>query len=874
MARTPKAVGRFCKTVLPLIHKRTSGKRTLDDVRAVMETDRWNSFDRFHETTETLVRKYKEAGAEAEVYAMQTGGQMGSGRWIIHEAADVICATVDVVRPVRKRVLDYKKNPWHVIQWAGSTPRGGMENELVVVDSEEELDRIPASRLAGKMVLTCLEPRGLLRKLGEKGAVGVITDRPIPNLPDATAWAKFGWGGIPIDNASFHLVGLVLSENEGKKLRALLQKHGKLVLHTEVDIRKYVGTHDQVSGLIRGAGDPQDEVWVLAHSAEPGAIDNASGVAVCLEIARVLEGLIVAGDLPRPKRTIRLMNAYECHGFFKYLEDTRRLQTPLAGVVIDTIGSRPEVCDGRMEWHATIPMSAGFVDRLGASILRASLKLTNPGYTLYEEPFQPTSDTLIGDPKYGFPCPWLTTHHRKTGKGFDAYHTSADQPELLSSQGLAVCATGMAGYLYFLANAGTEEALQFAQAETERTISLLQGKGMSASRVMHERELHRVNVEKLQRWLWTGDRADVLAQLSECEMQVREASEQALGKRKPATKRHAAGANRIPHRKVLLSPISENVPGAISRRIGSAGLSSWALFWADGRRTLAEIAEAVSNETGKDVAVEKVVDYFEAHEELGYVELFGPEEVISKAQLTRELKALGVKAGMDVMVHSSLSAIGYVDGGADTVVDALLTTVGKRGTLVMPSFNHRGAHVYNRLTTPTTNGAIPDVFWRRPGVVRSDHPTHAVAAFGPRAEEICKDHRKNGVWTVDSPIGRLVHGGGYILLLGVDHNATTAYHVAELSVPCGCIDPLGYTDRVVNAEGEVEEVAGLAFRTKVCPISPSKLNVTLDRGKRQKKGPLGKGEATLVSAIEVWKARRAHLKNVCPTCTIQPRTKK
>ena len=83
-------------------------------------------------------------------------------------------------------------------------------------------------------------------------------------------------------------------------------------------------------------------------------------------------------------------------------------------VCIDTLGLNPVHCDGRLEWHATIPMSASFVDRLGMSVLQSALRQHRPGYTLHFEPFVATSDTLIGDPKYGFPCPWITTHHKNT----------------------------------------------------------------------------------------------------------------------------------------------------------------------------------------------------------------------------------------------------------------------------------------------------------------------------------------------------------------------------------------------------------------------------------------------------------------------------
>ena len=869
--RTPPSLAQFCRQVLPLLAEETEGRRLQQVVADIVETDQWNSFDRFHDTTRTLVRHYEEAGALAEVHPLQTGGRLGSGRWVIHEAVDVRAATVDVVQPVRQRVLDFRDNPWHVIQWSGSTPGKGVRSELAIVDSPEELERMPASGLAGRMVLTRMNPEACLHQLASRGVAGVIIDHPVADLPGATAWLKFGWGGIPLADAAVHLVGLVLSENEGKKLRRLAQKHGRLILHTRVDIRRYTGTHDVVSGLVRGRDDPQDEVWVLAHGAEPGALDNASGVAVCVEVARVLEGLIAAGQLPRPRRTIRLLSGYECYGFFKYLEEVGRLQPPLAGVVVDAVGARPELCDGRLEWHATIPMSAGFVDRVGAAILRATLKLDNPGYRLFQEPFMSTADTLIGDPRYGFPAPWLSNYRRRKQRPYAAYHNSADTVKVVSPRGLAACTVAVAGYLYYLADAGSREAVELAIAESRHTLAQLeQKKGLSAARAEYLGEAHRVDIQRLKRWLWGGYREAIMHHLDGCEGLVQEAAAK-VGRGKRVRPRRVAGADRVPRRRALLVPDwGTNTTAELAARMRETGLQPWALFWADGKRNLREIAQALSCEYGREVQVEKVLAFFEAHVELGYAELIDPGDMVSKGQLVADFKKLGLQSGMDVMVHSSLSKIGHVRGGADTVIDALLAVIGRRGTLMMPSFNHQGAQVYNPLATPTTNGAIPDTLWRRSEAMRSLQGTHAVAAIGPRAEAYCQGHLEAGLWAQDSPIGKLVHGGGYILSLGVSQEASTAYHVAEESMPCTCIDPFGNIDRVVLEDGRVYQVQGLAWRAGMCPVSPARLDETLDRRRLQQRGKVGQADATLVKGLDLWKVRRAHLKNACPTCTIKP----
>ena len=875
-----RSLQRLCRETLPLMLRQASGKELMGSVRDVSATDRWNSFDRFHETTDTLVQRYEAAGAVAEVESIQTGGRIGSGRWIIQEASDVKSATVDVVAPVKQRILDWRENPWHIIQWGAATPRGGLRLRLVVIDEEKKIRRLSADGLAGAIVLTKLDPRTGLKLLADKGAAGVIFDKSVPNLPDALAWTKFGWGAIPLERSSARLVGFVLSGRQGEKLRRLVRHHGELTVQVKADIRKYVGSHDVVSGVIQGADDPQDEVWAIAHSAEPGAVDNASGVALTLEIARVVEGLIREGKIKRPKRTIRLINAYECYGFFAYLERVRRLQTPLAGVCIDTVGCKPEVCDGRLEWHATIPMSAGFVDRVGEAILRSGVRRHKPGYRVCPENFMSTSDTLIGDPQYGFPCPWITTHHRQSGRGFDAYHTSADVIKLLSPKGLETCAASMAAYLYYLADMGSGEVGELVRTENAYFVGALGNKKRPRVEAEYIAAAHSRSVRRLERWLWGGKRSEVLAAMATGEQQV--AAQAAKVARADKRPRQPAIARLVPRRTAVLSPSAENAPTEINKKIASARLSSWALFWADGRRDLSAIAECVAceeidagggrrNAARPQVAIEKVHAYFAAHAELGYVELTDPREMTSRKELVADLRALGVEPGMDLMVHSSLSAIGRVVGGAETVVDALLQAVGKRGTLMVPSFNHRAAQVYNPLATPTSNGAIPDALWRRAEAARSLHPTHAVAALGPRAEHYCSGHLEAGIWAEDSPIGKLVHGGGYILALGTTHDTSTAYHVAEMSVPCGCIASFANKDRIVREDGSVDEVMGLAFRDGPCPVPTAKIGQTLDRRKLQRRARVGQAECELVQASDLWRVRREHLRGICPGCSVKPR---
>ncbi|MGO4494262.1 aminoglycoside N(3)-acetyltransferase, partial [Arthrobacter sp. 2YAF22_2] len=160
---------------------------------------------------------------------------------------------------------------------------------------------------------------------------------------------------------------------------------------------------------------------------------------------------------------------------------------------------------------------------------------------------------------------------------------------------------------------------------------------------------------------------------------------------------------------------------------------------------------------------------------------------------------LGLSAGMTVIVHSSLSSLGTVTGGADTVVASLLEAVGSGGTVAMPAFTPQIADpspgtvgVPDTATRgrrdvvplfhpdmPSEMGAIAEAFRKLPGSVRSAHPQVSVSAHGRHADRIVEPHPLGFAVGRDSPFGRLHDLGAHILLVGVGHNRNTFLHHAE-----------------------------------------------------------------------------------------------
>jgi len=174
------------------------------------------------------------------------------------------------------------------------------------------------------------------------------------------------------------------------------------------------------------------------------------------------------------------------------------------------------------------------------------------------------------------------------------------------------------------------------------------------------------------------------------------------------------------------------------------------------------------------------------------------QPAVTRETIVQGLRRLGLEGGDVVMVHSSLSRFGRVDGGAEAVIEALHEAVSPGGTVVMsaltitPAFveahvraareGHidRAHRVFDVAETPTWAGRVAETFRLRPDVVRSWHPSHSVTAAGPLAEELVAGHHLAAACGRDSPYERITRrDDGRILLLGTSHEVNTTMHGFE-----------------------------------------------------------------------------------------------
>ncbi|MBI4474571.1 MAG: AAC(3) family N-acetyltransferase [Acidobacteria bacterium] len=226
------------------------------------------------------------------------------------------------------------------------------------------------------------------------------------------------------------------------------------------------------------------------------------------------------------------------------------------------------------------------------------------------------------------------------------------------------------------------------------------------------------------------------------------------------------------------------------------------LSLADGRRDLLDILHLIGHEqeiaftTGE---VGEIVAYFRSLSVRGKVEIRYRISVTAD-DVCHAARGAGVRAGDVVFVHSSLSALGQVIGGADAVITGLANAVKPGGLLAMPTFDDNAviavtdcgiqrryppnpSHIsspYDPRQSVAYTGVIPNAFWRRGDVLRSRHPTHSVAAFGSRAGWFVEGHGPDrSAFERCGPFGKIVDEDGCFLFLGVGLHSMTFLHVLE-----------------------------------------------------------------------------------------------
>jgi aminoglycoside 3-N-acetyltransferase len=161
---------------------------------------------------------------------------------------------------------------------------------------------------------------------------------------------------------------------------------------------------------------------------------------------------------------------------------------------------------------------------------------------------------------------------------------------------------------------------------------------------------------------------------------------------------------------------------------------------------------------------------------------------ISLGEIDAVLTELGIKKGDNVMVHSGISHVGKIKGGASGLLDLLQRKIGKNGVLLFPVFPFNTLMLqyletrlaFDARTSPSKMGTLTEVALKAPDRIRSVHPTHSVAGFGKEAGYYLNEHyQDNTPFGPHSPFWRLAENNGKILVIGVGLGSVTSFHLTE-----------------------------------------------------------------------------------------------
>lgn len=246
----------------------------------------------------------------------------------------------------------------------------------------------------------------------------------------------------------------------------------------------------------------------------------------------------------------------------------------------------------------------------------------------------------------------------------------------------------------------------------------------------------------------------------------------------------------------------------------------------------------------------------------------------SQEYLESELKKIGIQAGDHVLVHSALSKIGYINGGAQTLVNALLKVITEQGTLLMPSFPASGRNkdyleqldAFDIKNTPSQMGKATEIFRLMSGVKRSFHPTDPVCAYGSEADYFTNSHfGEITPYTENSPFRKLCNKNGKILMLGTTLNgAGTNLHTLEDAVDFKypVYDDKVFEVKMIDATGAVS-----SMKTKVHnPVYSAKRNCDalkpiFEKEGVLKNGMIGEANSMLIDANGMFNVMLNYYKN-------------
>lgn len=742
---------------------------------------------------ECAARHLRAAGIEALIERLPADGRRAPGGWVLPLTWHVSEAVLEGTGAGRRRCYaDLRRIPQNIAVHSPPTPDGDWVagevldvRDLAGAADGEALARLVRARGRGRFLLLPAAAATIEANVAaaRAGCLGMAAVHPgVP--PGAARYLNYA---VPFDASRPAVPVFSLTPAAAAALERDLARVPGFRLRARVRAVRRAGELPVLTGCI-GTGSPA--VYIAAHIDEPGALDNASGVGVAIEALRLLQELAGASGVPRQVRKVRFFFTVEVRGMQAWFNRPGVRADFAGGINLDMVGEAAGP-DSPLRVRTGFRHQPHFAGRLLLAAARAADRVV--GRLTWETGECAVSDGVPGLVAGG-------GHVSLEQKPGPTYHTSADRPALLDERTLRWCGVTTAAWLFRLTrldNRGLRALARTVVGRGPRSAgrgsdavrgARLRAEGAALLRAAlppdfypdleTPRDYYAAGVSR-RTGLWPAA-ADLEALRRLLPAETEDVGDEAEAGLPPG--------EIVPEVmfRGFLSFESLHAPRArreLRERLGLTpgwGTAKWAWMLASccrGRRPLGRILDDL-----RRIGVE--IDPRQARELLrclSGLRLARPRQVLDRAALRDAFAGAGVRRGDILLVHSSLSRFGYIVGGPGTLVAALRDVLGSSGTLVMPTHSNSvlGAPPYDPARSRANTGAVPEHFRQMPGVVRSAHPTHSLAAAGPAAADICGAHRedqaplaRDGAW------GRLHDLDAMVLLLCPIRSATV-FHVGE-----------------------------------------------------------------------------------------------
>ena len=787
---------------------------------------------------------------------------------------------LDQAVPEEFRMLcDSDRHPLEAGIWSPPTAPEGLTGEVVDGDAAGE----NADAVRGKFVYTSEPPKNKLMIAWSKaGALGVICTKmeAADVAPDELCWMNgvghYGWYYSKDDK---RIPVFVLTPNRAEYLTKLMQSapvRVKGVMNTRI----YDGTLPVITGRI--PGESPEELLLIAHIYEPFIADDAIGFAGSVEIGRLLKELNDMKKI-RLKRSLRVVFMMERYGLFAFLSDKKRCKNIFAAQNMDAFCSKTYSIGGMPLTFFMSPVcNPFFSDVLQKEMLEKLL----PDIRINRRHSVLHDDSLAGDPDLDIPTLWIEEgtgkyHHNKTAAFNEIDEELAPRLlALLSAYSAEMLCAGMAEMkkvtMPLILKFYREQIREIRNACKNKVIAPKEAAiRLKIARHFAEGRLRSLN--KLQPGIITDTE---IASAVEPIAAIWHAPEVILP---DLTAWEAKADNMILKRcqkgcipfSLARVPMEEKIlwPCATNRPI---------LPLSDGKRSLLEAmqmqryTENIPVKPFTKADFQMYISFAEYLKKYGYVTIRRPRKTTVR-QFSAALKKLGVKPGMQMIVHTGMSGFGHFEGGALEYCRTLQNAVGENGTLMMPAFNEYDMSstggVFDWRKTISKVGAASECFRTMPGVIRSLDPTHSVAVWGKDKFDFVKHHHQLPTMDQESPIGLLEKADGYCLMAGC-YTSVTFRHVVEASNGAKCCGEREEEYGAILPDGSGAKLRAWAWMDGSCrAIRHEEIYDWLRKNGKMTETKVGNACLKLFKLADYRKAYERLLKgkNGCDGCTVRPR---